>query len=186
MQEGLGNYKGKNLQKFTNLLNRKEAIHCVYFSFVCSFFPGGCTPPGSAEVTLKKVVLEKGPRRKLTSCCSSQTFKEYLFAKPNLRWFQIKLQILTACWRWARRVPFETQIGWDLGSLGPCWGIIYLSLYIPQIYSFQKSVSKRELFSMRSKSALGPTYLTWGRSISLRCLNRDLCFLIKPRKAYRT
>ena len=35
MQEGLGNYKGKNLQKFTNLLNRKEAIHCVYFSFVC-------------------------------------------------------------------------------------------------------------------------------------------------------
>ena len=116
---------------------------CISVLFVWFLFSWGCTPPGSAEVTLKKVVLEKGPRRKLTSCCSSQTFKEYLFAKPNLRWFQIKLQILTACWRWARRVPFETQIGWDLGSLGPCWGIIYLSLYIPQIYSFKKKRFKK-------------------------------------------
>ena len=73
----------RNLPTFQ--IERKLYTVCISVFFVWFHFPWGCTPPGSAEVTLKKVVLEKGPRRKLTSCCSSQTFKEYLFAKPNLQ-----------------------------------------------------------------------------------------------------
>ena len=93
---------------------------------------------------------------------------------------------LTLCWRWGRRVPFEIQICWDLWSLGPCWGNIFhltwacqVVIVIVHIFMVGKGTVQHE-----SKSALRPTYLTWGRGISLRRLIWDLCRLIKATEAH--
>ena len=147
---------------------------------LCTFVPVPVfLVPGLAEATLNRGALERGRGTRLTSCCSSQTFHFF----DN--WRQ-QAESLTLCWRWGRRVPFEIQICWDLWSLGPCWGNIFhltwacqVVIVIVHIFMVGKGTVQHE-----SKSALRPTYLTWGRSISLRRLIWDLCRLIKATEAH--
>ena len=175
----------KKLRKFTNLLNRKEAIHCVYFSFVClvPFFLGVYTTwigwgdiekgrPGERSKEEVDILLFIPDLQRISFCKTQPSMISNKTTDPH--------RVL--------EVGEKSSI-WDTDRLRPRKSGALLGNYIPvtlhstNLQFLKKRSKKGKLFSMRSKSALGPTYLTWGRRLSLRCLNRDLCLLIKTKRS---
>ena len=130
--------------------------------------------PGLAEAMLRMGGQEKGPGRRLTSCCSSPTF-----------FFIIEANKLRA-WPYARGGGVEFHLRHRSVETPKVWGFageIFFQHGPIKQGGYSRCMIEKETAQHESKSALRPTYLTWGRSISPPRLIQDLCRLIKPKEA---
>ena len=148
---------------------------------LCSFVPVPVfLVPGLAEATLNRGALERGRGTRLTSCCSSQTFQFFdNWMLPTSREPDLMLEVGEKSSIWDTDLLRPLKSGALLGKYFSFNMGLSSSDVIVHIYMVGKGTAQHE-----SKSALRPTYLTWGRSISLRRLIWDLCRLIKATEAH--
>ena len=149
---------------------------------LCTFVPVPVfLVPGLAEATLNRGALERGRGTRLTSCCSSQTFQFFdNWMLPTSREPDLMLEVGEKSSIWDTDLLRPLKSGALLGKyfLHLTWAC-QVVIVIVHIFMVGKGTVQHE-----SKSALRPTYLTWGRGISLRRLIWDLCRLIKATEAH--